>query len=272
VDVIAWDCGLSPLHLAILNGHLDIIELLVSEYAADVLLPVKLVCSLTITTITDLIHRLVHHNSNSPRAAIMTIVLALSLPGEKAKAVVKLLLKLGATSAQADLNHYTVFQYVVGSNNHDVLDVLLEDDRPVALSVIDNIGSSMNFSIPDSPLTTAINKGHKEMVSRLLELGAKSIVSFDEWIKVHLAKNVYAKNNTAEQNQQLYREAINQPIISAAEKEMGQSIIDLLAHGADPATLEKSSHKALAATYNSRYVSTQSLLDVVQKKLKSLRE
>jgi ankyrin repeat protein len=39
--VIAWDYGLSPLHLAILNGHLEIIELLVSEYGADVLLPVK---------------------------------------------------------------------------------------------------------------------------------------------------------------------------------------------------------------------------------------
>jgi ankyrin repeat protein len=41
VDVIAWDYGLSPLHLAILNGHLGIIDLLVSEYGADVLLPVK---------------------------------------------------------------------------------------------------------------------------------------------------------------------------------------------------------------------------------------
>lgn len=39
--MIAWDYGLSPLHMAILNGHLDIIELLVGEYAADVLLPVK---------------------------------------------------------------------------------------------------------------------------------------------------------------------------------------------------------------------------------------
>ncbi len=41
VDVIAWDYGLSPLHLAILNGHFEIIDLLVSEYGADVLLPVK---------------------------------------------------------------------------------------------------------------------------------------------------------------------------------------------------------------------------------------
>ena len=41
IDVIAWDYDLSPLHLAIINGHLDIIDMLVSEYGADVLLPVK---------------------------------------------------------------------------------------------------------------------------------------------------------------------------------------------------------------------------------------
>jgi ankyrin repeat protein len=83
--VIAWDYGLSPLHLAILNGHLEIIELLATEYGADVLLPVKLV----------------EPGTSNARGAIMTILLALSLPAEKAKEVVELLLSLGATSAQA---------------------------------------------------------------------------------------------------------------------------------------------------------------------------
>lgn len=79
INVIAWDYGLSPLHLAILNGHLDVIELLVSEYGADVLLPVKLV----------------EPGTSDARAAIMTLVLALNLPSELAKSVIKLLLKLG---------------------------------------------------------------------------------------------------------------------------------------------------------------------------------
>ena len=42
INVVAWDYGLTPLHFAILNGHLNVIELLISEYGADVLLPVKL--------------------------------------------------------------------------------------------------------------------------------------------------------------------------------------------------------------------------------------
>jgi len=58
---------------------LDIIELLVSEYGADVLLPVKLV----------------NPGTSVAKAAIMTMVLALSLPSEEAKSVIKLLLKLG---------------------------------------------------------------------------------------------------------------------------------------------------------------------------------
>lgn len=77
--MVAWDHGLSPLHLAILNGHLDVIELLVAEYGADILLPVKLV----------------NPRTSDAKAAIMTLVLALSLPSERAKSVIKLLLKLG---------------------------------------------------------------------------------------------------------------------------------------------------------------------------------
>ena len=124
IDIIAWDYGLSPLHLAILNGHVDIIQLLVSEYGADVLLPVKLV----------------EPAYQDKKGAIMTIVLAMSLPTEQAKKIVKLLLELGATSAQADMNHFTVFHYVVGQDEDDLLDVLLARDRPAALGVLNNVG------------------------------------------------------------------------------------------------------------------------------------
>lgn len=256
IDVIAWDYGLSPLHMAILNGHLDIIELLVGEYAADVLLPVKFF----------------HAGTSTPRGAIMTIVLAMSLPTEKAKAVVKLLLELGATTSQADLNHFTAFHYVVAANNHDILDVLLENDRPVALSILDNIGSQMYGNDGDSPLTTAISKGYKEMVSTLLSLGAKPTTDFDEWIKAYLFKNEYAKRNTPDQNQKLWRDSVCQPIIAAAAKEMGESVRDLLAHGADPSTLEKSAYRIIETPQNAAYQVAESLLDIVQKKLKALRE
>jgi ankyrin repeat protein len=168
INVIAWDYGLSPLHLAILNGHLHIIELLVSEYGADVLLPVKLV----------------QPGSRNARGAIMTLVLAMSLPNDKAKETIKLLLSLGATSAQADMNRFTAFHYIVAEDNSTLLDVLLADDRPSAMSILNNLGHSGHWGYQiDSPLTTAVKKGYHDMTMKLLKLGAKPEVRF--WFGIH---------------------------------------------------------------------------------------
>jgi ankyrin repeat protein len=137
---------------------------LVSEYGADVLLPVKLV----------------QPGTRNARGAIMTLILAMSLPTEQAKDIIKLLLKLGATSAQADTNHYTAFHQVVSANNDEVLDILVANDRPAALGILNNLGYSDHWgNETDSPLTTAIKKGYQEMTKKLLELGAKSEVRSD---------------------------------------------------------------------------------------------
>lgn len=255
INVIAWDYGLSPLHLAILNGHLDTIELLVSEYGADVLLPVKLV----------------HPGTSNARGAIMTLILAMALPIEKSKEIIKLLLKLGATSAQADMNHFTAFHQVVNENNDDILDVLLDHDRPAAMSILNNIGYSDRWgNETDSPLTTAVKKGYHDMTMKLLELGAKPEITFDDWIKAYLAKNAYAKNSTPEQNLKQYHNSVNQPIIVAAVKDMDKTVEALVAHGASPNTLEKNSWAVVES--NNRWQAAESLLDIIQAKLKTLRK
>ncbi|KAL2074939.1 hypothetical protein VTL71DRAFT_8719 [Oculimacula yallundae] len=256
VDIIAWDYGLSPLHLAILNGHAEIIELLVSEYGADVLVPVKLVLP----------------GTSNARGAIMSILLALSLPAEKGKEIVKLLLKLGATSAQADMNHYSVFHYIVKEGRDDILDILLTQDNPRALSVIDNAGQIYTHQLGHSPLTTAIDQENPEMVRKLLALGAKPEVDFDSWVKTYLARNTYARSQSPEQTRQQYRNSVTQPIIAAAIKSLGQTVQDLLAHGADPKILEKQSYSIVASPQRATYQVAESLLDIVQKKLKTLRE
>ena len=231
-----------------------------SEYGADVLLPVKLM----------------QPGTTNARGAILTLVLAISLPTEKAREMVKLLLKLGATSAQADMNHVTALHYMVAENNNDALDILLDHDRPAALSILSNIGfrSSCYYwgsNDGDSPLTTAIDKGYQEMVLKLLALGAKPEITFDDWIKGYLAKNEYAKNSTPEQNMNQYKNNVTQPIIAAAAKELGKSIEDFLANGADANTLEKQAQSILQHPSNSHYQTGESLLDIVQKKLKALR-
>jgi ankyrin repeat protein len=112
----------------------------------------------------------------------MTILLAMTLPTEKAKEVVKLLLELGATSAQADMNHISTLHYVVAQDNHEILDLLLANDRPVALSVI-NWMSTPKW-------------GHQDMVSKLLAIGAKPDITFDSWIKTYLERNQWARNQS----------------------------------------------------------------------------
>lgn len=258
IDVIAWDFGLSPLHYAILHGHEDVIDLLVSEYGADVLLPVKLV----------------DPGTSIPRGAIMTILLTLALPTEKAKAVAKQLLALGATSAQGDQNSISVFHHVVGQNNSELLDVLLENDRPVVMSVLNKLsseGGNYNTSI-NSPLTSAIGKGFTDMASKLLELGATTTVDYDGWVKHYLAANSWAKNQDAKTIRERHDDSVIEPIILAAGKGLAKTVEKLLDHKADPNTLEKTAHSVIRNSSSISYSIPQSLLDVVQQKLTTLRE
>ena len=69
-----------------------------------------------------------------------------------------------------------------------------------------------------------------------------------------------------------YKTRITQPIVAAAANEMGKSIEDLLAHGANANTLERQAHSILQHPSNSQYQSGESVLDMVQKKLKVLRK
>lgn len=63
-----------------------------------------------------------------------------------------------------------------------------------------------------------------------------------------------------------------QPIISAAGKEMGKTVENLVAHGADPSTLERSAYQVIQSPENARHTFTESLLDIIQKKLRAFRE
>ncbi|KAF7880857.1 uncharacterized protein EAF02_006748 [Botrytis sinoallii] len=257
INVIAWDYGLSPLHLAILNGHVDVIKLLVSEYGADVLFPVKLV----------------EAGTTNPRGAIMTLVLAMSLPKEKSKQVVEVLLNLGATSTQSDTNHFTALHYIVAQNNTDILDVLFAHDQPAAQRVINNIGIVRHGSA-ETPLSTAIKKNYGEMASKLLHLGAKPQFEFEDWIKVYTETNPYAKKENTEANMKQFQQTAQQPIITAICKEMGAVVGDLLANGANPQTLTTIAWSVVnnPETRNYYHNARESILDVIQRKLKTLRE
>jgi hypothetical protein len=240
-----------------MNGHLNVIDLLVSEYGADVLLPVKLI----------------DPDTKSARGAIMTIVLTMYLPTEKAKKVLELLLQLGATSGQGDMNHITSFHYLVAQDEKELLDVLLTNDQPAAKGVINNLGYTNQWgSGIISPLLSAIEAGHSQMASKLLAIGAKPTVAFEDWVKAYLERNSYAKHNTSEKNLDQYHNDATQPVMLAADKNMGEVVKELISKGADPGTMNANAYQLIKDASYSHYYCGETLLDVVQKKLKELQD
>lgn len=121
--------GMSPLHHAIVGGHEDVVEALVSGFGANALLPMKIFGQ--------------RHGTKSPTDAILNIVLALKLKDiEKKAGMVGTLLKLGASSAQANSFYNTsALHYVMLAGCTEVLDKMFELDGPSAMSVINKVGN-----------------------------------------------------------------------------------------------------------------------------------
>ncbi|KAE9978534.1 hypothetical protein EG327_007387 [Venturia inaequalis] len=259
VNVVAWDTPFSPLHIAIVKGHTEVVKILCGEFGADVLLPVKLLSDY----------------DKSPRAAILTLVLALSLPLEQAKAMAQTLLDLGATSAQADLKQITAFHYYV-DDGPDAAQILLENDTAAAIAALKHIVVTGAYYNPStaSPLLTAIHNRDAITVLKLLDSGAAAQIEFASWIKsakISFEAN-YGFKDDPEQNMKTFAKSVDQPICVAIEAEQPSIAAELLERGADPNTLTKSGAEVVQDKYQRRYRKGETVLDQVQEKLKSLRE
>ncbi|KAF2503033.1 ankyrin repeat protein [Lophium mytilinum] len=257
VNVLAWDTGCSPLHLAIVNGHVDVVRELVQSYGADVLLPIKLL----------------NDYDKSPRAAILTLALCLQLPPEKAKTMTSTLLELGASSAQADINQTTALHYFAGVNP-ELLSILFEHDEPVARRAINHLsvtGSSWHPS-SQSPLMTAIESRNSIGVMKLLNAGAKATIEFSDWMKSITVKYDEFASRDSKQNQTAFAKDLEQPIILAVQNELPSVAIELLNRGADPNTLTRDTKLGVTDHWLRGYRKMESLLDLVQAKLKTMKD
>ena len=257
VDVLSWDLACSPLHLAILNGHADAVKVLVESFGADLLLPVKLL----------------NDYDNSPRAAILTLVLALCLPQQVAENMAKVLLDLGATSRQADLNGVTALQYFV-NNGPNSLDFMLRHDRASAVVTLNHISVSKNTWSPatNSALLTAISNSDTLTALKILEHGVAPDIAFPAWVKE--AKTSFENNarnrisNDPDHAMSLYRRSSEQPIVVAVGNDATDIALALLEAGADANSLPKTTAEILDGSYG--YRAGISLLDVVRIKLEKL--
>ena len=258
INVVAWDVACTPLHIAIAEGNIAVAKELVQAFGADVLLPVKLFNSF----------------DKSPRAAILTLVLALNLPFEKARDMALALLQLGASSAQADMKQTTALHYYI-ANKSEAVSTLFENDEPAVRRAINQLsvgGSSVQAQVA-SPLTTAIAVRDSIQVLKLLEAGAKPMIDFGVFMKAVLTRyENYNSYMTSEQRQDQFNESVEQPIFIAVEAEQPAIALELLRHGADPNTLSCDSYRTINRSYYYWSTSGQTLLEFVEKKLHELGE
>lgn len=255
VNVIAWDTPCSALHFAIMEGHCEVVKTLCQEYGADVLLPVKFL------------------NSNkSPYGALLTLVLALVLPVPKAKEMAKILLSLGATSAQADLNGVTAFHRYVEENAESLLATLWEHDAVGTKTAINHISMRDQYSTAETALGVAIKKGNLSLILQLLDHGAVPQIDFESWLKSARQSAAIERNlGTLEGNKKMWNEMTEQPLILAINSTDPSSALELLKAGADPNVVTMESHKQMGRSWVT-VVNGESALDLVNTYLIRLKE
>jgi ankyrin repeat protein len=254
VNVLAWDHPVSPLHLAIMGGHLEVIELLVSTFGADVLLPV----------------RILDHYSSSPQATILALVLALQLPPLEASKTTETLLTVGASSAQADMSGNSVLNYVVANGNTEVFDILLRFDAPAAKRATNHL-SIRDYAIASIPLLAAIRGRQLHMVDKLLEAGAEIEIPREAFVRAYHHKNEHASQDPEAMNQ-VYETSVEQPIIAAAMCEVPQIVQKLLDRGANVNTLSSNAYARIPNPTYVRHGNSHSLLDIVRGHVKQLKD
>jgi hypothetical protein len=138
-----------------MKGHVEAVEELVTNFGADVLLPIK--------SSSD--------SSSTKCSATLTLILALGLPLEWAKIMIVKLLQLGASPAQADFDHRTPLLYVVGVGHEDILDLYIYYDQLAVLRALNHLSVVeiwYRILSVETPLIVAIGVKNLTLVSRLL--------------------------------------------------------------------------------------------------------
>ncbi|KXX77462.1 Ankycorbin [Madurella mycetomatis] len=255
INVLAWDIPCSALHFAIVEGHVEVVQTLVQEYGADILLPVKLL-----------------DYQKKPQDAFLTLVLALFLPMDKAKEMVDALINLGATSAQADMKGVTAFHCFVEGNAESLLDSLWKSDPTGTRTAVNHIAFRDSYEPPVSPLLAAVRNGNFALALKLLDQGAVPHVDFETWLKsAKQAASMEHQLGTFENNQKRYRQMMEQPLITALRSPTPEIAIKLLERGVDPNVITCDSHRYMEYSWRPRFTG-QSALDIANEQLRALRK
>jgi ankyrin repeat protein len=254
INVVAWDSPCSAMHFAIICGHEKVVKLLCQEYGADILLPVKFL-----------------NDEKQPTAAILTLVLSIKLPIEKAKSMAKTILSLGASSAQADMNGSTALQRIVEENATELIEVLLAFDKIGAKNSINHLSFS-GWQQMDSTLQHAIKGGDIRLVLQLLDAGAVPQIDFEMWLKAaKQSPKMEHHLRGLEHNTKIFEKGTEQPIITAIQSSSPSIVLELLKRGADVNAMTIQSYQVLHGT-GFGYGTGKTVLDLVEDQLERLRK
>ncbi|GAB7356001.1 hypothetical protein MBLNU459_g6627t2 [Dothideomycetes sp. NU459] len=260
IGVLAWDVPVSALHLAIANGHIDVVKVLVQSFGADPAQPIKLYDEYT----------------KRPRAAILSLVVALMLPLEQAKTMTSLLTDLGASPAQADLDQVSALHYFA-VKDLELLRELLALSRPKAMRALNHVSMSESQWSPNAsnPLCSAIIKGDEDAAKELLNAGATPQIDSKNFSRSYQRKFetwAIGPSSSTQENKDFSRSQLAQPIITAVKCELVGIARDLIKGGADINSLTPDGWKAITPHASLGWAKGMSLLDLVRKKKDDLEE
>ncbi|PWW71736.1 ankyrin [Tuber magnatum] len=227
INVIDWDYQMTPLHHAIVRGHCSAVELLVSDFGADPLIPMK-------------IFERTYGGPKVPKAAVLVLALIYQLPAEKQAEMAATLLRVGARTSQADsFSKTNGLLHAVAHGAMPVLEKIFELDGPGARSVLNKV-SAYNFQYEvTTPLIAALRKAGTsqslDIANYLLDKGATGYVKFEDfhrcWKTCHISP--YRGRN----NDHSYK-TLKQTIEISIECEYTCALIPrLIKAGADPSAL-----------------------------------
>lgn len=246
VDVVAWDSPVSPLHLAIMAGHRQVIQVLIDNYGADVLLPVKT-------------------STRGIRMAILTLLLPLELPSKRAREVTQLLLQKGASPVQADLEEITALHHVVAEAKADILKIYKETNETQTAKAINHLSVKPQWRHAEvnSPLLSAIRSGSTQIVSEVLSMGASAVIDFESFAKAYSAKE--QRNRDPDATKTTYRLSVEQPIVQAAKQErMVDVVLQLAQLGADVNTITAKSWELIQNPSQTWNTEDKTVLDLIR--------
>lgn len=243
INAIAWDAQVSALHLAVAKGHTEVVKILVSDFGADLLLPVK---------------------------SILPLVLALQLSPNQAKDMTNTLVNLGASSSQADANKITALHYFA-AHGADLLKTLCRADQPAAKRAVNHLAMAGSDWMPEpiSILQSATQKRDDAAVQVLLELGASPQIDFATYMdsfKIRWSRLL----NSTDYYQEKFRESTRQPILAAVDYDMPLIVPKFLNAGSDVNTLNEGAWYFMKHRSTMYGGSPQSLLDAVREKIGNL--